>query len=186
MIRSTALLALVPLTTGCIIYDGTWCGKKDRDCSVEGDTAGLTEEGGADTAEEEAPAASFTADPDELLIGSTTIVSLTAENFDLSSVDEVDAYGPIAVIAISNRGDELLLTVVADADALDGDTADLLLTVGDGAEYVDDVFTLRAELSEDGGGDDGGDGSGSDDGSSGGGSGSGGTSGGGADTGGCE
>ena len=134
------LLLLAPLATGCVIYDRTGCGKHHGDdCEVEGDTA-----------DDEAPAPIFTLDPAELEAGSTTIVSLTAENFDLSTVEGVEAYGPVDVVATSNRGTELLLTVVASAEAADGQTADLLLEVGDEGEYIEDAFTVR--VPEDGSG----------------------------------
>lgn len=146
------LLLLGPLATGCVIYDRTGCGKHHGDdCEVEGDTAGLSGGGGGDdTADDEAPAPIFTLDPAELEAGSTTIVSLTAENFDLSTVEGVEAYGPVDVVATSNRGTELLLTVVASAEAADGQTADLLLEVGDEGEYIEDAFTVR--VPEDGSG----------------------------------
>lgn len=156
MTRLFPLFLLAPLATGCVIYDRTGCGKHDGDaCSIEGDTAGLTGGGGDedDTAEPEAPAATFAVDPAELETGSTTIVSVTAENFDLATVESVEAYGPVEVVATTNRGTELLLTVVASAEAADGQTADLLLVVGDEGEYLDEVFTLRAPEDGSGGSD---------------------------------
>lgn len=155
MTRLFPLFLLAPLATGCVIYDRTGCGKHDDDaCSIEGDTSGLTSGGGnGDTAEPEAPAATFAVDPAELESGSTTIVSLTAEHFDLATVEGVEAYGPIEVVATTNRGTELLLTVVASAEADDGQTADLLLVVGDDGEYLDDAFTLRTPEAGSGGSD---------------------------------
>lgn len=154
MTRLFPLFLLAPLATGCVFYDRTGCGKHDDDaCSIEGDTAGLTGGGSGDTAEPEAPAATFAVDPAELETGSTTIVSLTAENFDLATVEGVEAYGPIEVVATNNRGTELLLTVAASAEAGEGQTADLLLVVGDEGEYLDDVFTLRTPESGTGGSD---------------------------------
>jgi hypothetical protein len=160
MIRSSVLLLLAPLATGCIFYDGT-CGKGHGRCTTKEDTAGLTEGGGDDTGDSgagdsgdvAAPVALFFADPSELVAGSTTIVSLTAENFDLSLVDSVEAFGPIELLATSKRTDELLLTVSVDAEAAAGQTADLLLSMGDEGEYLDDVFTVLASEGGTGGTD---------------------------------
>ena len=159
MIRTSALLLSLATLNGCIIYDGTMCrGHHEWGCSVDddgvsGDTAGLT---GDDTAAP-APEASFALDPSEASGGDVFIASLTAENFDVSTVDSVEAYGPATVAAVSNRGDEVLLTIAVSADAAEGETVDLLLSVGDDAVFAEDILLIHAAVDD---GEGSGDGSG--------------------------
>lgn len=163
MTRTATILLLPLFTSGCIIYDGT-CGPKG-DCHWwDEDTADRDDQGlGGDTA---AADPVFTLDPNEIEGGSVAILSLTAENFDLTTVTEVELFGEVALVASANRGDELLLTVSADDAAVDG-TADVLLHVGDDVEFLEGILTVHAATPDDGSGDDGSgdDGSGTDTGS---------------------
>lgn len=150
MIRASTLLLSLTTLNGCIIYDGTMCrGHHEWGCTVDddgvsGDTSGLT---GDDTAEP-APEAIFSLDPSEASGGDVFIASLTAENFDLSTIDAVEAYGPASVAAFSNRGDEVLLTIAISADAAEGETVDLLLSVGDDAVFAEDILLIHAGTDE--------------------------------------
>jgi hypothetical protein len=158
------LLTLLPLSLlgGCIIYDNTGgCRKGGDNCGwgaesgVSGDTSGL-EQGdtaagdtaGTDTGEAADPA--FALDPDEATAGETIIASLAAENFDLTTVTGVKAYGAVTLLATASRTGELLLTLQVDDAAAEGDTVDLLLEVGSDAQYVPAILTLHAAT---GGGD---------------------------------
>ena len=182
------MLSFVFLLGGCIIYDRTG---KCPECTWEdsggesGDPSnpgGDPNESGGDDSGGEVADASFLLSPSEGLIGSVFITSLTAENFDLSTVAESSFYGDVELVATQNRGDEILYTINVPADASIG-SADLLLVMEDGtARMLEDVLSLVTELTEDPNGTGGGSGSGS--GGSGGGSGSG--SGGGEDTGPCD
>jgi uncharacterized membrane protein YgcG len=179
------MLSFTLLLNGCIIYDHTG---KCRECTWEdsggestdsSDPGGDSNGTGGDDSGGEVAEPSFVLSPAEGLIGSVFITSLTAENFDLSTVAESSFYGDVELIADQNRGDEILYTLSVPADAPVG-TADLLLVMEDGtAKMLEDVLSLVEVLTEEpddpnGSGSGGGSGSGSG-GSSGGGSGGGGT-----------
>ena len=163
MIRTSTLLLPFLALNGCFIYDGTMCrGHHEWGCmtdedGVTGDTSGLTD----DTAEP-VPEAIFQLDPNEASGGDVFIASLTAENFDLSTITAIEAYGPATVAAVSNRGDEVLLTIAVSADAAEDETVDLLLSVGDDAVFAEDILLLHAASDDGSGSGDGGNGSGED------------------------
>jgi len=138
MTRTALFLLLPTFTTGCIIYDGN-CRKGD--CRWD-DTADRDDEGlGEDTGE--VAEASFAIDPAEVGAGDVVIASLTAENFDLTTVTEVEVYGDVTLVAAANRGDELLLTLNVADDAAEG-AADFLLHVGDDVEFIEALLVVHA------------------------------------------
>jgi hypothetical protein len=145
------------LLGGCIIYDHTGDCKRG-DCSVWVDTGGLslTDTGSA------APEPTFTLTPSEASAGEEFIASLTAENFDVSTVESVEVFGNASVTSQVVREDELLLTVEVSAAAQAGDTVDLLLHVGNDAIFAEAVLSVveSADPADDGSGSSGSDGSG--------------------------
>ena len=151
------LILLLPTAfcSGCIIYDDNCKGRNAWECEVEAFDDGLSA-----TQENEAqvPAAVFSLNPSEATAGETFIASLTAENFDLSTVGTVEIFGNAGVIATQNRGDELLLTVTVSADAQPGDVVDLLLNVGNDAVFVEAALSIvdpaETGQGEEGGGED--------------------------------
>lgn len=162
MTRIAPLLLLLPtLSTGCIIYDGT-CGPKG-DCHWWDDDTADRDDQGLEGDTGEVLEASFTLTPNEIEGGTVAILALTAENFDLTTITEVEIFGEVALVAAANRGDELLLTVSADDAAVDG-SADLLLHIGDDVEFLEGILTVHA-APDDGSGTDSGGGGGSDTGS---------------------
>lgn len=146
MFRHFPLLALA--LPGCIIYDHVGpC--KDGDCEATegyaGDTAAL---------EAEVPAPSFTIDPASVQAGTTFIATVTAEDFDLSTVTSIEVFGQASLLAEQNRGDELLLTVSVSAAAVTGDEVDILLHVGDDVLLIEAAITVSADASAGGHDDD--------------------------------
>lgn len=146
------MLPFALLLSGCIIYDHTGkcreCGWESTDSGTPGDSNDPGDSSGEDS-DVDPEEASFTLTPSEGLIGSVFITSLTAENFDLSTVAETSFYGEVELLATQNRGDEILLTVSIPADAAVG-SADLLLVMEDGsARMLEDILSLVTELSED-------------------------------------
>ena len=143
MFRHFPLVAL--LGSGCIIYDDVErC--KDHECDdvdAGGDTAGLS-----------VPDPSFSIDPSEVEAGSTFIATVTAENFDLGTVESVEVFGPASLLAEQNRGEELILTVTVDATAAVADEVDILLHVGSDVLLIEAAITVNAEAPTGGGGDD--------------------------------
>ncbi len=135
MFRHFPLVAL--FGSGCIIYDDVErC--KDHECEeVEGDTASLS-----------VPDPSFSIDPSEVEAGSTFIATVTAENFDLSTVESVEIFGPASLLAEQNRGEELILTVTVDATAQVADEVDILLHVGADVLLIEAAITVNAEAPE--------------------------------------
>ncbi len=152
--RILALLLLPALSSGCILYDGT-CGGPKGECRWDHDGDGVTEDTAGLGDDSAAAEASFTLDPAEATAGDTVIVSLTAENFDLSTVTEIEAFGDVALLAAAVRDGEILLTLRVAADADEG-AADLLLHVGDDAEFLEAAFTVHAAATDDGNGGNGG------------------------------
>ncbi len=148
MFRHFPLLTLV--LPGCIIYDHVGSCKDGAECAA--DDEGYV----ADTAalEEEAPAPSFTIDPASVQAGTTFIATVTAENFDLSTVTSIEVFGQASLLAEQNRGDELLLTVSVSAEALTGDEVDILFHVGDDVLLVEAAITVSSEASAGSHGDD--------------------------------
>ncbi|MDP2312251.1 MAG: hypothetical protein Q8P41_05045 [Pseudomonadota bacterium] len=169
MIRLSLLLPLA-LLGGCIIYDthgkcpgcegdedGWWdTGRPGGDTDTDGetDTAGDTD----------GSTFGFVVTPSQLEIGSTVIASLTAAGgFDFSTIEGIEVYGEVDVLAMDARADELLLTLAVPATAVAG-TADLLVLLPeDRVEFLGDALTLVAA----GTGDDPTDPDGTDDGSGG-------------------
>ena len=179
--RYAIFLLPAAFLNGCIIYDST-CGHKDRACSWDEtsgnnsenqDTAGLGGSDSGDTAENATPAPAFALDPNEASPGETVIASLTAENFDMTTVTSVEAFGAGQVLAAAFRPDEILLTVQVDPAATEGDSLDLLLHVGEDAVYANDVLTVHLGDEANASGSGGDDGSSSSSGGSGSGSGDG-------------
>ncbi|MSQ02378.1 MAG: hypothetical protein EXR71_10895 [Myxococcales bacterium] len=151
MTRILALVLLPALSSGCILYDGTCDGGPKGECRLDDDGDGLTEDTaglGQDSAD---AAATFTLDPDQAEAGETVIVSLTAENFDLATVTEVEVFGDVTLLAGAAREGEILLTLGVDADADEG-AADVLLHVGDEVEFLEAAFTVHAAGTDDGSG----------------------------------
>ncbi len=143
MFRHFPLVAL--LGSGCIIYDDVErCKGHDcEDVETTDDTAGL-----------EVPDPSFTIDPSEVEAGSTFIATVTAENFDLSTVESVEVFGPASLLAEQNRGEELILTVTIDATAAVADEVDILLHVGSDVLLIEAAITVNAEAPDSGHDDD--------------------------------
>lgn len=143
MFRHFPLVAL--FGSGCIIYDDVErC--KDHECDeidVGDDTAGLS-----------VPDPSFSIDPSEVEAGSTFIATVTAENFDLSTVESVEVFGPASLLAQQNRGEELILSVTVDASALVADEVDILLHVGSDVLLIEAAITVNAEAPDTGHDDD--------------------------------
>lgn len=152
-----ALLPVLALLGGCIIYDHDKCPNCDTDFDsgvdhgnpgnhqTGDDTATQTDDTGTTTPAE----THFYLDPDYGSPSATIITSLTADNFDLNTIANVRFYGDVNILAQSNRGTELLLTLQVPPNAALG-TADLLLELNDGtARLIEKAFTIV----EDGAGD---------------------------------
>jgi hypothetical protein len=145
---------------GCIIYDHNG---KCHDCDFDtgfsdepgtGNNNGNNNGGNQDDSSasddsgeptESVPQeASFTLTPNSATGGDTLIASLTAENFDLTTVASTEFFGSVDVLASENRGTEILFTLSIPADAATG-TADLVLVLADGTvELLDDVLSITA------------------------------------------
>ena len=156
--RTLPLLGALALSSlgGCIIYEkdvihqgGGDCGPREN-CDDWGwydsaDTGGSggSEPGdpGQDTDETET-AWMFT--PNSVAPGVTSILSLTADPvFDYSTIAEVDLYGDASVCAIDVRDSEVIVTVTAFQDAVEGSTVDALIVTADGAGiWVEDALTI--------------------------------------------
>ncbi len=159
----TRLVFLLPLALlgGCIIYDTH--GKKCPGCDDDGwwDTGAGEDPGEVPDAE----ALSFTLTPSRAEAGSTFIASLTTEaDFDFATVQSVEAYGEVDLLATEKRAGELLLTLSVPVAAVPG-TADLLLLLpADRVEFIEAALTIVApgddgtgesDTGDDGTGDDG-------------------------------
>lgn len=146
------LLISAAALNGCILYDDTARCRDGIDCEGDYFEAGLAgNEAGND---EEAPAATFSLSPDEATAGETLIATLTAENFDLSTVGDVELFGNATIVATQNRGDEVIITISVSSDAQAGDVVDLLLTVGNDAVFVEAALSVSEGAAEGGGGED--------------------------------
>lgn len=176
MRHQSLFLILASALSGCLIHD--------NDCWKDG-APGHYGHGGSDTGASgdtgaEAAAPAFLFNPDEVVVGQSAIVSLVADqDFDFSTLVNIEFYGDITICTRADRDDEVLLSVVVAADAELGGV-DAVLEFSDGtAAWLDDGLTIvstdGATDADTGGGDgSGGDGSGggSGDGSSDGGDGS--------------
>ena len=136
------ILFLLPtaILGGCILYDENPNCRGNADCELDSWTGGLADGSSGDTAA--APEATFSLTPNEAQAGETFIASLTAENFDLSAVGQVEVFGNATAVATQNRGDELVITFTVHADAQTGDVVDLLLNVGNDAVFVEAALTV--------------------------------------------
>ncbi len=131
---------LLPTLGACVVYDDT-CGKLDED--------GRPLPGGEDEPGGDEPGEGFWLDPDVALPGEELIAGLHADQaFDWSQVVELHFYGPVRPCVFEARADELLITLLVDADAEPG-AVDLLLELDDGgAIWVDDALTVLADGEE--------------------------------------
>lgn len=157
----TLMFPVLFLLGGCIIYDHDG---KCRECEL--DTAGLSENGGNggnnggnnggdDTATDDSgtdsagddtapPETTFTLSPNTATAGDVVIASLTATNFDISTVASTEFFGDVEVLASENRGTEILFTISIPATA-PSQSADLVLILNDGSvELLDDVLAITA------------------------------------------
>ena len=157
------VLILAGSLSGCLIHD--------NDCWEDGAPGhGNPGSSGSDTGGDtgsEAVAPAFLFTPDEVVVGQSVIVSLEADqDFDFSTIINIEFYGDITICTRQDRADELLLSLVVGADA-DLGAVDAILEFSDGtATWLDDGLTI---VSADGTTDDGtSGGDGTDDGSGGG------------------
>jgi hypothetical protein len=172
MTRLPLLLPLLALG-GCIIYDHAGkCPRCDRwddtgdwwadDTAGGGDTDGDDTDGDdtdvGDTGDAAADPA-FTLSPSEGEVGTTFIASLTAgDGFDLSTVQGLEFFGGVDVLASETRPTEILLSLSIPDTTAPG-TADLLVRLPDDqVAFLPDALTIVAAGTGDGTGGDGTDG----------------------------
>jgi hypothetical protein len=168
MSRLPFLLPLA-LLGGCVIYDTHGkCPHCDNDWdsgdwwSDTGDTDGsggdtdTTDDTGTTGDTDTTPDAdvAFTLTPSVGEVGATFIASLTASSeFDLTTVQSLEFYGDVDVLATEARTSEILLSLSIPAAAAPG-TADLLVLLPDDrVSFLPDALTIvSAGTADDGSG----------------------------------
>lgn len=137
---SLILLLSASLLGGCHFRQDGPCNSRNAwECDLEQSEQGLS---GTQDSADEAPTPVFTLSPDEGSAGKTFIASLTADDFDLSTVGSIEMFGNASIVATQNRGDEVILTVTISAQAEPGDVVDLLLNVGNDAVFVEAALSV--------------------------------------------
>ena len=137
-------MLLTGILTSCIIYDEELVYDDTGNIDVEDRDTRDDDRDNPRDREEEDDKIVVSVDPAGGLAGDVMMISIFAENADLTKLSEVGFVGPSDIVILANQSrsaDEHLLTIDIDADSALG-LNHLLLEFGGDKAFIEDVFTV--------------------------------------------